>query len=70
MLGAVQWAQAVLTGPFATGLATMAVAALGYHLLTAQIALRRGGQVVLGMLILFSEPTIARKLAANLRGDA
>jgi TrbC/VIRB2 pilin len=63
------WAEAVLTGPLATGLAVVAVAGLGYHLLSGQIVLRRAGQVLLGLFILFGAPTIARELSANLRGD-
>lgn len=69
MLTAVHWAEAVLTGPLATGLAVVAVAGLGYHLLTGQIALRRAGQVLIGLFILFGAPTIARDLASALRGN-
>ena len=69
MLAAVHWTEAVLTGPLANGFAVVAVAALGYSLLTGQIALRRAAQVLLGLFILFGAPSIARELSANLRGD-
>jgi type IV secretory pathway VirB2 component (pilin) len=69
VLAAVHWAEAVLIGPLATGLAVVAIAGLGYHLLTGQIALRRAGQVLLGLFILFGAPTFARELAATLRGS-
>jgi hypothetical protein len=46
-----------------------ASAGLGYSLLTGQIALRRAGQVVLGIFILFGAPALVRELTESLRGD-
>ena len=47
----------------------LAVAGLGYSLLTGKIDLRRAGQVVLGIFILFGAPVIVGELMAGLRGD-
>lgn len=68
LVSASNWAEGMLTGTNATGLAVVAVAGFGFHLLTGRLELRRAAQVALGIFILFSAPTVARELTAALRG--
>jgi type IV secretory pathway VirB2 component (pilin) len=68
LVGASNWAEGMLTGTIAIGLAVVAVAGFGFQLLTGRLELRRAAQVVLGVFILFSAPTLARELTAALRG--
>ncbi|WAC59781.1 TrbC/VirB2 family protein [Brevundimonas sp. SL130] len=56
---AAQWIADVLTGPVATSLAVISIAALGYLILNGRLDLRRGLRIVLGCFILFGAPTIA-----------
>jgi type IV secretion system protein VirB2 len=62
------WIEGLLLGSFGTAVAVLAVALLGYHMLTGQTDLRRAIQVVLGIFILFGAPTLARELASAARG--
>jgi hypothetical protein len=64
------WVQGVLTGPAATGLATLAIAGTGFALLTGRIDWRRGLQVVLGCFLLFGAPLLVRELAGVVRGES
>jgi type IV secretion system protein VirB2 len=59
---AAQWVEGALLGSFATALATIAVAWVGFLMLTGRIELRRALLVVLGCFILFGASTIARGL--------
>lgn len=63
--GAVQWIGGVLLGSTATGIATLAVAAIGLMMLSGRLPMRRGVGVVLGCFILFSAPVITRGLLAE-----
>lgn len=63
--GAVQWIGGVLLGSIATGIATLAVAAIGLLMLNGRLPVRRGVGVVLGCFILFSAPVITRGLLAE-----
>jgi type IV secretory pathway VirB2 component (pilin) len=56
---AVQWLQGTLLGTVATTVAIIAVASIGFLLLSGRIDLRRGAQVVFGCFILFGASTIA-----------
>lgn len=69
VLSAVRWVEGVLTGALASSLAVLAIAGVGFGLLTGRIDLRRAGQVVLEVSILFGAPTVVRELSASLRGD-
>ena len=64
------WIEAVLTGPVATALATLAIAGVGFGLLAGRIAVRRAVQVVLGCFILFGAPVLVQELTAALRGNS
>lgn len=63
--GAVQWIGGVLLGSIATGIATLAVAAIGLLMLNGRLPVRRGVGVVLGCFILFSAPVITRGILAE-----
>ena len=68
---AVDWAVGTLMGSVATGVAVLAVAFLGFGMLSGRIDWRTGVRVVLGIFILFGAPLIARELMALGRnGDA
>lgn len=56
---AVQWLQGTLLGTVATTVGVIAVASMGFLLLSGRIDLRRGAQVVFGCFILFGASTIA-----------
>lgn len=57
-LSAVNWAQGTLLGTFATVAAVIAVAAVGFMMLTGRINWRYGATVVLGCFILFGATSI------------
>ncbi len=59
---AAQWVEHLLVGTVATAVATIAVAAIGYLVLTGRVDLRRGATVVIGCFILFGAPRIAAGL--------
>jgi type IV secretory pathway VirB2 component (pilin) len=63
---AVQWIEAVFLGNVATVIAIIAVASIGFAMLTGRVDMRRGGTIVLGCFILFGASTIAN----GLRGAA
>lgn len=66
LVNAVAWIQGVLLGPVATGIAVVAIAAIGFGMLTGRVDLRRGATVVMGCFILFG----ASNIVAGLQGAA
>ena len=58
IIGAVNWLQGTLLGTVATVAAVIAVAAVGFMMLTGRIDWRRGGIVILGCFILFGAASI------------
>ena len=58
MSGAVDWLQGTLLGNVATAVAVIAVAAVGFMMLTGRINWRYGATVVLGLFILFGAASI------------
>ncbi|WP_269713809.1 TrbC/VirB2 family protein [Caulobacter sp. NIBR2454] len=66
ILGALQWVQGTLLGNLATTAAVIAVAAVGFMMLTGRIDWRRGVTVVLGAFIVFG----AGAIVAGLRDAA
>lgn len=56
---AVQWLQGTLLGTIATTLAVIAVASVGFLLLSGRTDVRRGAQVIFGCFILFGASSIA-----------
>ncbi|PSJ42305.1 TrbC/VirB2 family protein [Allosphingosinicella deserti] len=61
---AVTWLEGVLLGSVATAVATIAVAAVGFMLLTGRVHYRKAAQVVIGCFILFGAPTIVAGLTS------
>lgn len=58
LLGAVSWLQGTLLGNVATAVAVIAVAAIGFMMLTGRINWRYGATVVVGLFILFGAGSI------------
>lgn len=58
IVGAVNWLQGTLLGNFATAIAVIAVAAVGFLMLTGRINWKYGATVVLGLFILFGAASI------------
>ena len=48
---ALQWMQSILLGPIATSLAVMAIAGVGFMMLTGRMNWRYGGTVIMGVFI-------------------
>jgi type IV secretory pathway VirB2 component (pilin) len=59
LTAALAWLHGTLLGTVATTVAIVAVAAVGFLMLTGRIDLRRAAQVVLGCFIIFGASTIA-----------
>ena len=58
IIDAVNWLQGTLLGTVATVVAVIAVAAVGFMMLTGRINWRHGAVVILGCFILFGAATI------------
>jgi len=65
---AVGWLQGALLGSVATAAAVIAVASVGYLILTGRIDFRRAAQVVFGCFILFGASNIAQGIMAGMNG--
>jgi len=59
LIAAVQWLEAVTLGTIATSIALIAVAGIGFLMLSGRLPIRRGASVIAGCFILFGAPTIA-----------
>lgn len=66
IVGAVNWLQGTLLGTVATVAAVIAVAAVGFMMLTGRINWRHGAVVILGSFILFG----AASIVAGIRSAA
>jgi type IV secretory pathway VirB2 component (pilin) len=64
---AVGWLQATLVGTVATTVAVLAIASIGFLMLTGRIDIRRAARVILGCFILFSAATIANGIVGTLQ---
>lgn len=53
------WLITLLSGPLVTVLAAIAVAAVGYEMLSGRMAIRRGGMVIIGCFTLLGSAEIA-----------
>ena len=58
LVSAVQWLQGTLLGTVATVVAVIAVAAVGFMMLTGRINWRYGATVILGCFVLFGAASI------------
>lgn len=61
---AIGWITDTLLGQTAVTLCVLAVALVGFSMLTGRISLRRGGQVILGCFVFLGAPVIAASLLA------
>jgi type IV secretory pathway VirB2 component (pilin) len=68
IIGAVDWLQGTLLGTVATVVAVIAVAAVGFMMLTGRINWRHGAVVVLGCFILFGAASIVAGIRAAAGG--
>jgi len=66
ILAAVSWVQGALLGTVATAIATIAIAALGFLMLTGRLPVRRGMIAILGCFILFGASSMARSIRSGL----
>lgn len=62
LAAAISWLQDVLLGTVATSIAVIAVAAIGFGMLTGRVNIRQGATVILGCFILFGASTIVNGL--------
>ncbi len=58
IIAALAWLQGTLMGNVATAVAVMAVAAVGFMMLTGRLNWRMGATVIVGCFILFGAPAI------------
>jgi type IV secretory pathway VirB2 component (pilin) len=62
LVAAISWLQDVLLGTVATSIAVIAIAAIGFGMLTGRVNIRHGATVILGCFILFGASTIVSGL--------
>lgn len=64
LVNAVNWLQGTLLGTVATTLAVIAVAAVGFMMLTGRVNWRHGAVVILGCFIVFGAASIVAGIRA------
>lgn len=64
LINAVNWMQGTLLGTVATTVAVIAVAAVGFMMLTGRINWRYGAVVILGCFVLFGASSIVAGIRA------
>ena len=67
-MAGVGWLQGTMMGNVATAVAVMAVAAVGFMMLTGRLNWRYGATVILGCFILFGAATIVGGIRATAGG--
>jgi len=60
---ALSWMQSILLGPIATSLAVMAVAGVGFMMLTGRMNWRYGGTVIIGVFVIFGAPRLVASIS-------
>lgn len=65
---AMDWLNGTLLGTLAVTVAIIAVASIGYLMLSGRIDVRRATQVVLGCFIIFGASSIASGIMSGVRG--
>ncbi len=68
IIGALNWLQGTLLGTVATVAAVIAVASVGFMMLTGRIDWRRGAIVILGCFVLFGAASIVAGIRASAGG--
>ena len=66
---AVGWLEGTVLGSAATAIAVIAVASVGFLMLTGRIDVRRAAQVAFGCFIIFGASTIASGIMAAVSGS-
>ncbi len=61
---ALLWMQSILLGPIATTLAVMAIAGVGFMMLTGRMNWRYGATVIIGVFIIFGAPRLVATIGA------
>jgi type IV secretory pathway VirB2 component (pilin) len=69
IMPALDWAQGTLMGRLATMLAVLAIASIGFGMLSGRLEVKRGLGVIIGCFILFGAPSIAKGLI-GVAGDS
>jgi type IV secretory pathway VirB2 component (pilin) len=67
---AADWVKSALLGSVATVIAVLAIASIGFAMLSGRIDIRRGLVVLLGCFVLFGAPLIARGLMSAAESNA
>ena len=67
---AVEWLQGSLLGTVATTVAVIAVASVGFLLMSGRVDVRRAAQVILGCFILFGASSIAAGIVRVMAGGS
>lgn len=60
LLAALQWVEALIIGPLGNAVAVIAVALVGFAMLSGRVSIRAGVQVTVGCFILFGAPAVAK----------
>lgn len=68
IVGAVNWLQGTLLGTVATTVAVIAIAVVGFMMLTGRINWRHGAVVVVGCFVLFGAASIVAGIRAAATG--
>lgn len=68
IVGAMNWLQGTLMGTVATVAAVMAVASVGFMMLTGRINWRHGAMVILGCFVLFGAASIVAGIRTAVGG--
>lgn len=68
IVGAVSWLQGTLLGAVATTVAVIAIAAVGFMMLTGRLNWRHGAVVIIGCFILFGAASIVGGIRAAATG--
>jgi type IV secretion system protein VirB2 len=68
IVGAVDWLQGTLMGTVATTAAVIAVAVVGFMMLTGRVNWRHGAMVILGCFVLFGAASIVAGIRATAGG--
>lgn len=63
LVDALNWMMGILLGPVATAVAVMAVAGVGFMMLTGRMNWRYGGTVIIGVFIIFGAPRLVQSIS-------
>lgn len=64
-----QWVEQLLGGHIVIGIAVLAVAVVGFEMLTGHLSMRRAARMIVGCFVLLGSPPLALSIATIARGD-